>query len=327
MGCCFKNNIASLHNELGNYSDALFHASRFIERCSADNKYIRSLALYNALSASVMLSKEEDAHQYFEKIDKSNLFSGQESFCLDILLKYTVFIDDLDWFGFIAVKHKDHIFNIDSTEQVILPFVLLARLFLLDLETEFLTLYEVFKSDIHAIGDQYFSSTLDQSLQTKYDRINRQRNVLKWMLTGLAILNIVVIIIYTTARVYEGYKRKRVIKKINLYLSDKKDIQKIKSALVKGRSGIVALDALIRLDGLLSKIQSDALSKIPVEHLTTREQMLIKLTMSGKTPYEIAQSFEVTIKHVYNIRSNVKQKLNIPQGHSLEDWLNKQTAV
>lgn len=319
-GLLLRNNIASIHNELGNYSDALYHAQHVIE-FAGDDPYILSLALYNALSASVTLNNQSDAKQYFEQLDKSNLISGLEEHCLNILFKYIVYANDMDWLGFLAEKHRDVILDEYEDDEVPAPFVLLARLYLMELKADFDGLFEIVENDILDQREKHLTSNLDETLRAQNNRLAKQRTRLIRILIALSVLIVIGILVYVFLQIRSSIQQKKALSEINNRLSGLDEIQRIKSALVKDKQGMRALEALIRLDGLLVKLQTDQIKNLPIHLLNAREREVLKLIVSGKNPHDVSLVLNVSTKYIYNIRSEIKRKFGVPQNESLENWL------
>ncbi len=315
-----RNNIASLHNEMGNYADALFHSEAIIN-ANPNDDYILTLALYNALSANTSMLHLEESLQYFLQLIKRDLVQGREMKSLNILLKYVVVAEEDEWFSVLAEKHRSLILQDKVFENDMEPFVYAAYLHLNSRFDERDFMREVLINDVEIQHEMAIQLALDENLRFKYEKMVAEQRSLRTVISLFILLLLLLISGYFAYRIYSHIKQKRAIKKINPQLSNSQDVQLIKSSLAKSPMGLKALKALLRIDAYMIRLQNKQLALVPEAQLNDREKEVLQLIVVGKYASEIAISLGVTTKYVYNIRSSIKRKLNIPSDISLETWL------
>ncbi len=315
-----RNNIASLHNEMGNYEDAIFHAEAIIDAEISD-EYILTLALLNALSAHTALYQLDKAQSRFLKLVKRELIYGLEVKSLNILLKYTMVAEEDEWFLVVAEKFRDVILNVKDFENTMEPFVYIAYLHLAKRthEKDFLSAFLIaeHKSQFELIN----RSALDENLRLKYDKLQEEQANMRKVLVVFIALILLIIIAVIGRTVFHIIAKNRRLRKLNQTLSKSQDVQLIKSSLVKGPKGLNALEALQRMDAQLIKHQNRKLAQIPMNKLSEREKEVLQLIVAGKSVADIALSLGVSTKYVYNIRSSIKRNLKVSSEVSLDVWL------
>ncbi len=81
------------------------------------------------------------------------------------------------------------------------------------------------------------------------------------------------------------------------------------------------LDALWRL-----KHQETYRTIQPVEGALTKvEDQVLELIASGRTSKQIAQVLDLSVSYVYNVRTRLRKKLNVPDELQLEQWIHEST--
>ena len=81
------------------------------------------------------------------------------------------------------------------------------------------------------------------------------------------------------------------------------------------------LDALWRL-----KHQETYRTIQPVEAALTKvEDQVLELIASGRTSKQIAQVLDLSVSYVYNVRTRLRKKLNVPDELQLEQWIHEST--
>jgi DNA-binding NarL/FixJ family response regulator len=315
-----RNNIASLHNELGNYDDALFHVEAIIE-AQPDDEYVFTLALLNAVSAHTSLNQIDESEKYFLQLVKRDLLPGMEMKCLNILFKYALVADEQEWFFVLSEKHKSVILDDADWEENMEHFVYVAYLYLTGRVEESRYLGDLLVSDVLTQYEIYTRSALDESLRMKYDSLLNEQRILRKAVRIFTVLIVLIFIAFISRRIYLNISQKRALRKLDGRLSNAQDIQLIKASLAKGSQGLKALEALLRIDARLIKHQSKQLSNIPLERLNEREKEVLQLISAGKSVPDIAMSLDVSTKYVYNIRSSIKSKCSVQHNTTLEAWL------
>lgn len=315
-----RNNIASLHNEMGNYEDAIFHAEAIIESDESD-EYVLTLAHLNALSAYTALYQLDKAHSCFLKLVKRELIYGLELKSLNIILKYALVAEEAEWFSVVAEKHKDVILNVNDFENTMEPFVYIAYLHLSKREQEKAFLSDFLKEEHRNQSELINSSALDENLRHKYDKLQKEQATLRKVLLVFIVLILLIITVVIGRTVYNTITKKRSLRKLNKTLSNSQDVQLIKSSLIKGPKRLNALEALQRMDAQLIKYQNRKLAQILMNKLNEREKEVLLLIVAGKSVSEIALSLGVSNKYVYNIRSSIKRTLKVSSEVSLDVWL------
>ncbi len=84
---------------------------------------------------------------------------------------------------------------------------------------------------------------------------------------------------------------------------------------------------LHKLDGLWQvKHQSTYRTIQPTEGLSMVEDQVLELIASGRTSKEIAQVLDLSVSYVYNVRTRLRKKLNVPDELLLEQWIHESTS-
>lgn len=99
-------------------------------------------------------------------------------------------------------------------------------------------------------------------------------------------------------------------------------VQEALQGKLEAQSGLRALWCWIALCGSRSQRLQNRLSTSTL--LTEAEQELIDLMLQGMSPKDIAHYKGVSSFHVYNLRSRVRRKLNVPKYQGLELFLRAQ---
>ena len=105
----------------------------------------------------------------------------------------------------------------------------------------------------------------------------------------------------------------------------REDLRVIGDAITVGKRISDAMLILKKLSARLSykeeNIEKRDLSSVPELHqLNARELKIAQLLDAGFDSKEIARMENVTSEYVYNVRSRIRKKLNIPPDIELNDW-------
>lgn len=109
----------------------------------------------------------------------------------------------------------------------------------------------------------------------------------------------------------------------------KEDIRKIHMGLTKGHQIGEALLSLQKVEVLHKHTSAapKALDSINgITDLSESEFTILQLSLDGISNKEIAHQLEVSSGYVYNSRSAIRKKLDIPKESSIRQWIQKQTS-
>lgn len=109
----------------------------------------------------------------------------------------------------------------------------------------------------------------------------------------------------------------------------KEDIRKIHMGLTKGHQIGEALLSLQKLEVLHKHTSAapEALDSINgITDLSESEFTILQLSLDGISNKEIAHQLQVSSGYVYNSRSAIRKKLDIPKESSIRQWIQKQTS-
>jgi DNA-binding CsgD family transcriptional regulator len=171
----------------------------------------------------------------------------------------------------------------------------------------------------------------------------QKKTVVRWQLTAIVLL--LVLLGYALIRFY--FKRqseieiRMAIKQAQLSQQNaltsvikitKSDIRKIHLGLTKGYQIGEALLSLQKVEAVhkykTTAPEEKALHSIKgIKDLSKSEFSILKLSLEEFSTKEIAHQLQVGSGYVYNSRSTIRKKLNIPKESSLEDWVQQQTTL
>ena len=109
------------------------------------------------------------------------------------------------------------------------------------------------------------------------------------------------------------------------------DMRTLNEALIRGKRIGEALMVVRKMEALYQfqneKHESVDLNSLPgYEDLSSVEKEALRMTIMDMPTKEIAHQLRVSPGHVYNIRSAIRQKLEIPVDTRLESWLSDRLA-
>ena len=111
----------------------------------------------------------------------------------------------------------------------------------------------------------------------------------------------------------------------------KEDIRKIHMGLTKGHQIGEALLSLQKVEFLHKQTSTPPAPEIldsinGIKNLSESEFTILKLSMEGISNKEIAHQLQVSSGYVYNSRSAIRKKLDIPKESSIRQWIQKQMS-
>jgi tetratricopeptide (TPR) repeat protein/DNA-binding CsgD family transcriptional regulator len=161
-------------------------------------------------------------------------------------------------------------------------------------------------------------SMLQSKLEEKLTQEQRWNDLLMASLVGCVMLVGGVWVFSILAR----GRRRGAAERMEFSNADHKSVQAIREALVKQSGGEEALLHLAELRELLEARQTNSLSRIMGEvDLTPTELKLLQLIGKSYNAGECAKMLNCTKSHVYNLRSSVRKKLDLPETISLKTWV------
>ena len=103
------------------------------------------------------------------------------------------------------------------------------------------------------------------------------------------------------------------------------DVRTLGDAITQGKRTADAMLILQKMSmWLLPAHQSEKLNLETIENyeeLTASEKKLLSDLLSGFEAKEIARMMKVSPPYIYNSRSHIRRKLEIPKSMSIEDWV------
>jgi DNA-binding CsgD family transcriptional regulator len=105
------------------------------------------------------------------------------------------------------------------------------------------------------------------------------------------------------------------------------EMRVLNESLIKGTRISEALKVIRKIEAIhaiFEDIDEININQIPgVALLSPLENAVVKLTITGCSSKEIAIQLKVSTGHVYNCRSVIRSKLDMPQDANFELWLTK----
>lgn len=97
--------------------------------------------------------------------------------------------------------------------------------------------------------------------------------------------------------------------------------QRMPSLILEGQTSMELSEAWSQIEQRLPAALLSELNDDPVlEQLTERELEVLQLAMAGMMPKQIAVELSLSPKYIYNIFSELRQKLDLDRDQSLQDW-------
>ena len=105
-------------------------------------------------------------------------------------------------------------------------------------------------------------------------------------------------------------------------------IQELKLHVEQGAQSSVILEQLNKLDGIWRAKHHEIHRQIKLTDagLTRVEDQVLELIASGRTSKEIAHVLDLSVSYVYNVRTRLRKKLNVPDELQLEQWIHESTS-
>lgn len=318
------NNIVSILNNKGRYDEVrpFFEVGMSIE--FTDSTALDML-FWNLLVSEVMQGNKEASLEVMRERESKGLV-GVPRYAIEAYWQYLLLQDDYDAF----IAHRAE-FSADQLAEMLQS----APAFMSDLFDDGkgsevgrlplsvkwviarrgLELVQQIESDA---TESRPVSLLQEKLEKKLAQEQRWNNVLMGSLLGVVLVVGVVWVVSILAR----GKRRGTAERMEFSNADHKSIQAIRQALVNQSGGEEALLHLAELRELLEARQSNSLSRIMGEvDLTPSELKLLQLIGKSYNAQECAKMLSCTKSHVYNLRSSVRKKLDLPESISLKSWV------
>lgn len=318
------NNIVSTLIDRGRHQDvgAFFEVAR---RIDVQDSTAMDMLYWNMLSANIILDRETEARSvYMEREDLG--FKGIPEYAVDVYWMYLLMLDDYD--AFIAHRASLSRDFLDRLHDR-------APTFLEDLcdngsQSEVSHLPLSVKWDIARRGlvlEQTYSkaSAPDGSvviLKEKLERMLEERRKLNALLMGAAAFLLLAAGGFYIRKNQQRRTRKHTASRLKFDESDHKSMQIIRDALVEQSNSELAIAQLAELKELLEAKQSDSMQRWLVKSdLSESELRLLELIGKGYSAAECSMLMNCTKSHIYNLRSQIRKKLNLEESESLKSWV------
>lgn len=312
-------NIAGLNADRQQYQNSLYHAGQVAQKAPPESYYAR-LARYNLLSAYTKLDSTAPADTLFRALYFEDLPPGSEWSAIRILLAYCHSRDDTARFQDLSDQYRAYLEDTTGYPQLGTEG-LLARLYLhrrpLDFELLWDALAQRRRSERQAYTATRYEANLQEEVAAKTRALKNLQSTTSQIALVFSVLLGLVVLFWLGRLLIQGKRFARLDRE----LSADDHLQTIKAGLQKGGSGRRALQALLRLDKQLRRQEQQRLVGLPLEKLNPREKQTVYLLARGMSAQEILMTMDISPKYLYNLKSSIKKKLQIPSELKLEDYL------
>ncbi len=318
------NNIVSTLNARGRYQDVgpFFEVARRID--DPDSTALDML-YWNMLSANILLDKEAEARSIYEERQAQG-FDQIPDYAVDVYWMYLLMRDDYDAF----IAHRATLstdFLIELYDQV--------PAFMEDLcenqqHSAVSHLPLAVKWDIARRGlvleQTYGKAAVPNGsvviLQEKLERMLEERRRLNGLLMGAAAFMLLAVGVFFVRKNQQRRTREHTASRLKFDERDHKSIQIIRDALVARSNSEGAIAQLAELKELLEAKQSESMHRWMVKSdLSESELRLLELIGKGYSAAECSKLMNCTKSHIYNLRSQIRKKLNLEESESLKSWV------
>lgn len=318
------NNIVSTLVERGRFEDVrpFFEVARRIE---ATDSTALDMLYWNMLSALIHLDKESEVLKLFREREASGL-TGVPEYAIKVYWMYLLMMDDYE--GFIAHRASLAPDALKDLHEKV-------PMFLEDLcdhgsHSEISRLPLSVRWDIARRGlvlEQFYSreSSPDNSvamLRDKLEGMLEERKQMTRLLMGTGAFMLLAVGLFFIRKNQMRRMRQDTARRLKFDESDHKSIQIIRDALVDRSNSEGAIAQLAELKDLLEAKQSESMHRwLGQSDLTESELRLLELIGKGYSAGECSKLMTCTKSHIYNLRSQIRKKLNLEESESLKSWV------
>ena len=312
-------NIAGLNADLRRYQNSLYHA-REVAQKAPPGSYYSLLARYNLLSAYTKLDSASRATELFEDLYFEDMPPGSEWSAIRILLAYCHYRNDTARFQTLSEEHQKLIKDTTAYQQLGTEG-LLARLYLqgasLDFELLWGALAQRRRSERHAYTATRYEADLQEKVAAKTRALENLQSTSTQAALLLGAVTLIIVLLWTGRYII----RQKRFAQLEAELTADEHLQTIKAGLQKGGNGRQALKALLRIDEQIRRQEKQRLGGLSLDKLNPREKQTVYLLARGMSSQEILMTLDISPKYLYNLKSTIKNKLQIPAELKLEDYL------
>lgn len=318
------NNIVSTLNERSRFKDVrpFFEVARRIE---ATDSTALDMLYWNMLSASIHLGDESEVLKIYREREALGL-TGVPEYAIKVYWMYLLMMDDYESF----IAHRASL-----APDVLKDLHEHVPMFLEDLcdhgsHSEISRLPLSVRWDIARRGlvlEQSYSqsSSPDGSvvkLREKLEAMLEERKQMTRLLMGAGAFMLLAIGLYFLRKNQMRRMRQDTARRLKFDESDHKSIQVIRDALVDRSNSEEAIAQLAELKDLLEAKQSESMHRwLAQSDLTESELRLLELIGKGYSAAECSKLMTCTKSHIYNLRSQIRKKLNLEESESLKSWV------
>lgn len=318
------NNIASILNNLHRHSEVRPLIDIGLSVPTTDSTALDMLH-WNLINAEVMLGNREAAERAMADRRAAG-FKDVKDYAITSYWRYVLFMDDFEAF----LKHRSGFAEAELAQRVDSAPAYLADLFddggqsdvgRLPLSVRWIIAQRTlaFAQEMVAPSNQGSSIAI---LQEKLERKLDQEQLMNRMLqAGVGLIALAGAVAFGRSMRNKN-QREVAAKRLEFKESDHKSILAIREALVNRTGGEEAIAHLADVKELLAARQSRSLDRLLAQtDLTQTEMRLLELIGKSYDANECARMLRCTKSHVYNLRSNIRKKLNLSESVSLKAWL------
>ena len=315
------NNIASVKIKQGKYADAKHYLEMALQKLKPEEHDVSRLVDINRLQVELELGNRNEAAVLFAILDNNQLPAGNEMQALRTLLGYCIVVDDTAMYYTLSRRFYE-VFQYGQTvtdsllveihKSISLNSTFLPILWRLGKEAELKTM-----NNAQPLNR---SSRVDRSVSENYRRLR----VTNTVLIGIVLGGIIILIVMLLRKRSSDRMLKGLIDEARDKLSPDTNVQVIRSALEGRGSAKHAINALLQMDYALSlqNVSASQERNIPWDQLDSTETEVLKLLINKKSAKEISQFMNCSVGHVYNVKSKLRRKLNLPdESKALEKWI------
>ncbi len=105
-------------------------------------------------------------------------------------------------------------------------------------------------------------------------------------------------------------------------------LNRLRDLVNQTQSVPILLEEIQRLeDDWLSETATPLIEQFRHLEFTTLEEEILRLLANGRSSKEIASLLDVSLSHVYNIRTGLRKKFQLPESEDLDTWIADQVRI